>query len=708
MSYLRLTITVVLLAASVRAMAQERSLQPIGGRFVSPRAMARISPRGELTSPWHALGEGGISRSVCSTLLCFDSFEPDGGVPGEPTECYAFGACGMGSSRWFFGTSWLPGTLTANDMEFGCTSCNNSVSERIEFAWYWGPCPSSSGVSPCLVAVFTTEDWADCTTGPGSYDGTYSGVVYDFGPLSCNTGAYFYSDVENLCDFGLFHQLPLDGHGGYLIVLAQGTSGGSLVLAEGGQCMLWGTVYEFNPDYQGIYQYDDDNPRDGVHNFAQSPVGECYDYEFGSCPDPLCAMVAFYNNVDEQTGHAPCSADCVPVAPPPCVPCDVNCDGAVDGFDIEPLVELLIGIGTPCAPCAGDMDGDGQVNGFDVDPFVNSLTSAGAIVATRFTQIDFNLDSGATQITNSGWGRFELTFVGALEMLYLNLNVDGRWEIQNIPVGSIEGDCGVVQQMTYAIGLGVTAGTQVSSVLYGVALSDSPLGAPPALQQAASVEEEDVVFDSGEGSDAPTSTTADGPTAALSGGTVDSTLKHNNSGFPNQECGKGKCGPVAVSNSLNWLIETHDIPSTEMGPDDVTPEKMEDAVGWTSENGASWRSPSHNWAETKSDYMTTHGFPIKTSVALPSKVDSVGDALDADKDVEIHVEGHVAAVVGIEQTGEFTYTIDVAHDTKQGEEGGTTKETVTYDTRTGKISGGTFMDGKKVKGFVVEEYVDPE
>ncbi|MCG3125559.1 MAG: hypothetical protein CHACPFDD_00383 [Phycisphaerae bacterium] len=56
-----------------------------------------------------------------------------------------------------------------------------------------------------------------------------------------------------------------------------------------------------------------------------------------------------------------------------CEPCDTNCDGSVNGFDVDPMVALLSGSGTPCSPCAGDVDGDGSVNGFDVDGFVACL-----------------------------------------------------------------------------------------------------------------------------------------------------------------------------------------------------------------------------------------------------------------------------------------------------------------------------------------------
>ncbi len=57
-----------------------------------------------------------------------------------------------------------------------------------------------------------------------------------------------------------------------------------------------------------------------------------------------------------------------------CQPCDVDCDGSVNGFDIQPLVALLSGQSSPCSPCAGDANGDGSVNGFDIQTFVECLT----------------------------------------------------------------------------------------------------------------------------------------------------------------------------------------------------------------------------------------------------------------------------------------------------------------------------------------------
>ena len=56
-----------------------------------------------------------------------------------------------------------------------------------------------------------------------------------------------------------------------------------------------------------------------------------------------------------------------------CEPCDMNCDGDINAFDIEPFLDLLFGGGTPCAPCTGDVNGDGNVDAFDIEPFLNCL-----------------------------------------------------------------------------------------------------------------------------------------------------------------------------------------------------------------------------------------------------------------------------------------------------------------------------------------------
>ncbi len=57
-----------------------------------------------------------------------------------------------------------------------------------------------------------------------------------------------------------------------------------------------------------------------------------------------------------------------------CDPCDANCDGIVDAFDIEPFIELLVSPNPfPCSSCAADANQDGVVDAFDIEPFIECL-----------------------------------------------------------------------------------------------------------------------------------------------------------------------------------------------------------------------------------------------------------------------------------------------------------------------------------------------
>jgi hypothetical protein len=62
---------------------------------------------------------------------------------------------------------------------------------------------------------------------------------------------------------------------------------------------------------------------------------------------------------------------------------DVNCDGAVNGYDIDPFVLALTDPEGYAAAYPGcdilnaDCNGDGAINGYDIDPFVACLTGGG-------------------------------------------------------------------------------------------------------------------------------------------------------------------------------------------------------------------------------------------------------------------------------------------------------------------------------------------
>ena len=63
----------------------------------------------------------------------------------------------------------------------------------------------------------------------------------------------------------------------------------------------------------------------------------------------------------------------IPLGSSECDSCDMNCDGVVNAFDIEPFLDLLFGGGTPCNACTGDVNGDGNVDAFDIESFLECL-----------------------------------------------------------------------------------------------------------------------------------------------------------------------------------------------------------------------------------------------------------------------------------------------------------------------------------------------
>lgn len=311
----------------------------------------------------------------------------------------------------------------------------------------------------------------------------------------------------------------------------------------------------------------------------------------------------------------------------------------------------------------------------------------------EFEQIDFDLDGNIT--TNSSWGSMVLTYDGALDILYFSLAVDSRWVIQNIPVLSHEGE-GVTQSITLTFDLGVSADADVTELEYAFNLTTTVLDLMPSDFQAAPVGDRSVVFYSGgegEGTDAGE------PPPKVEGGEVEKSAKHEEE-FPNQECGKKECVPVAVSNSLQFLNKKYDLGLGGEGKE-IDIGTMKEATGWIEGGGC---VPS--WWKDKKRYMEGNNYPITTDMV--TDFEQIIKEIERGQDVELNVvdltrlRAHCAAVVGIAKLKNGKYSIDIVHDTKQGEPGGTIKETVIYDPDTEKFKGGMLVDGADLNNFVVE------
>lgn len=343
-----------------------------------------------------------------------------------------------------------------------------------------------------------------------------------------------------------------------------------------------------------------------------------------------------------------------------------------------------------------------------------------------FYQLDFDLDGTIT--TNSDWGEVDLTFTGSTDILYFNLAINGTWQVQNIPVLSIEGS-GVSQAMRYCFDLGVAPGTDVTTLNYDYTLTTTTQASMPGGSYPASVQDRSVIMYSGvAGVDIPPLLA---PAPLVGGEAKGGGCVHPN--LPNQECGKDECVPAAVSNSLQFLNTKYKL---GIAAGDITINKMKQATNWGSKTMASapgpgvdrvlspypaskpdpwtkkgcWIDHDNNaaageknaWWEDKDAYMKAHNLPITTT-----KVTSMAEIYKEVcrcQDVELMGDWHAAAIVGITPLAGGKYSIDVAHDTKQGQAGGTEKpQSIKYDPATNKFSGSPgFFDGSTFRYGISE------
>ena len=332
---------------------------------VSPTKMAALTEDLKLASPWY--DQGGIAQD-CWDALVFDNFEPVhvltplSGTIGYPTDGAGWGGwdpicfSGGATSRWYFGPQYHNPNVV-NDMEY--VPVTNNLFGMCEVAWYWYVTGTGSAEN-CYIVLYLYDDFNDCTTGPPPAANVVSGTIWYFGSLG--SGGYYFS-LMNVCNLG-GQPIPADGNGAYNIILANHRDANYIYLATCAQTMVWG--WKEGLDYNGLpntsfqhdLQWDDDAPTDGTFT-----ANECYSYHYaGNCPQDGMwgAAMSLWNYT---TG---CDVDCG----------DANCDGAVNGFDIDGFV---IAVGSQAAWealfscdyfCANDTNGDGAVNGFDIDGFV--------------------------------------------------------------------------------------------------------------------------------------------------------------------------------------------------------------------------------------------------------------------------------------------------------------------------------------------------
>jgi len=241
-----------------------------------PKRIAGIGPDMQLTTSWYEVKDQGTAEVPIGFTAQYDCFDANStGFPEDESEC------GYANLRWYFGRTYNNPFVT-NDMTLQAGSADQN--DATQHAWIF-----MSGT--CFIAVFHAEDFDETCAGPDS-GGTFPGVLYSFGSIPA--GGYYYYNPIDLTPYGLNMDNPRDGKGANIHLLGL-YDGDEFILADSStQLMLWGNnVGDTLAGSQGVIQWDDDEPLDGVH----SAPNECHTYSLGVCPDPLGAMYATYGDV---------------------------------------------------------------------------------------------------------------------------------------------------------------------------------------------------------------------------------------------------------------------------------------------------------------------------------------------------------------------------------------------------------------------------
>ncbi|MFH1514242.1 MAG: hypothetical protein ABIG42_02155, partial [bacterium] len=313
-------------------------------------------------------------------------------------------------------------------------------------------------------------------------------------------------------------------------------------------------------------------------------------------------------------------------------------------------------------------------------------------------------------------GDAHIGYIGQDPPPYFNMSVNGVWVIQNIPLLPHAG-IGVAQDVTMFFDLASPPGTPVSTVDLGWSIDPTPIPMPPHETGPVDVKPRDT--SGGTGRQTETPATVANPTNEF-GDQLQSATSFAVHGvaMPNQDCGVDECGPVALSNSKKWLQKKYGKPPKDK---DCSIDTMKKASGWSPPAKDAGGNPIPGtggvpvgYADNLRTYMNDNGYQV-TTTEIPDPDDPAHDATAAEcasamqeikngQDVEVNGGHHVAVLTGMAQLANGTWVLYVAHDTDQGNAGGTRPEKIIYDPATGTCTGGApgFFAGDKINGFVVE------
>jgi hypothetical protein len=307
----------------------------------------------------------------------------------------------------------------------------------------------------------------------------------------------------------------------------------------------------------------------------------------------------------------------------------------------------------------------------------------------EFNQLSLDLDGVRLPFTD--WGQLALRLPLSNAVRYVNLAVNGNWVIQNAPILSgLSG--GVADRVWLNFPLG-TNGVPVFTASTGFTVTTNLATTAPLSTNLTFIGNIWHHLASGEQEFRVTYTPAQ---RVLFG--LPLRFAQARPGFPNREQGTNECAPASIVNSLEYLNGGFDL---GLPAADISLEAIKQALGWTEDIGAPVGDDLQNaeWVQAKAQHMRDRNLPIVTETTTNASV--ALDAVAAGHDVEIRMTGHVACVVGITEMPLGLWSLDISHDTRQGDpNGGRVVETVLLNSSTGQLTGTTW--GNEFIQFIIE------
>lgn len=296
-----------------------------------------------------------------------------------------------------------------------------------------------------------------------------------------------------------------------------------------------------------------------------------------------------------------------------------------------------------------------------------------------------NWIGSSTSTVDSSWGRVTIDFTGLSTTHYFNLNVNNSWVVRNMGVDSLFGTL-VDQSVTTFFDLGVTDGTDVTSINYKYYFTETPLTAI-FNETLTNTMVDNLDYQIGGEGDIDLGTP--GALGTPEGGneaTVTASAKLPNiDQFVNQPQKKNQCAPGAISNSLKYLQATGQLDSS-------IPSEISDIVEIV---GTTAGGTPTNWPTVKGSYFNG---TLVTTVLGPGQIDELTSAVNAGKDVELDLAGHVAVIAGVRKFSDGRIELDIFDDNQTDD--------IADALRTVEIKNG-MVNNMKIDGYVIEAVPEP-